>query len=92
MHNWFYDFELELKQPKDHNKDFFKDYLVDASTPDISLSWTDSEILAEQDNSSECTFPVSYLETLAVLRKIAETLPHHNRLLIQYELLLPHKL
>lgn len=26
MHNWFYDFELELKQPKDHNKDFFKDY------------------------------------------------------------------
>jgi hypothetical protein len=26
MHNWFYDFELELKEPKESNKDFFKDY------------------------------------------------------------------
>jgi len=26
MHNWFYDFELELKEPKESNKNFFKDY------------------------------------------------------------------
>lgn len=26
LHNWFYDFEIELKEPKDAQKDFFKDY------------------------------------------------------------------
>lgn len=26
LHNWFYDFELELKQPKDNSKNFFKEY------------------------------------------------------------------
>lgn len=24
--NWFYDFELELREPKDKERDFFKDY------------------------------------------------------------------
>lgn len=73
-------FQLECKYPE--LKDFFKDYLVETSVPDLSLSWTDEEILAEQDPTSDCAFPVTYLETLAVLRKIAETLPHYNRLLI----------
>lgn len=26
LHNWFYDFELELKEPKDKNRSYFKDY------------------------------------------------------------------
>jgi len=25
-HNWFYDFELELKEPKDNSRNYFKDY------------------------------------------------------------------
>ena len=26
LHNWFYDFELELKEPVEHKRIFFKDY------------------------------------------------------------------
>lgn len=26
MQNWFFDFEIELKEPIKHRKDFFKDY------------------------------------------------------------------
>lgn len=26
LHNWFFDFEIELKQPKDKDKNFFKEY------------------------------------------------------------------
>ena len=62
-------------------REFFSDYLFDTENPELQFSWTEQEILSEQ-NSLESDFPVSYLETLAALRKIAEAFPLHNRLLI----------
>lgn len=29
IYNWFYDFEVELKEPQDHGVNFFKDYSND---------------------------------------------------------------
>lgn len=74
---------LELNCINTELQNFFKSYLVpeDCRT-DICLSWTEEEILAEQEESSETGFSNAYLETLAALRKIAEALPMHNRLLI----------
>ena len=63
-------------------KDFFKDYLVCDQEPDFMLSWSREDILSEQDTLSEETFPEEYLETLTILRKIAEVFPAHNRFLI----------
>lgn len=63
-------------------KDFFKDYLVFDQTADLVLSWSRDDILAEQSTLSQENFPESYLETLTILRKIAEVFPEHNRLLL----------
>lgn len=72
--------ELDVIHPE--LKGFFKDYLVPYQAPDLVLSCTREDVLAEQDILSETSFPESYLETLAILRKIAEFFPGHNRLLI----------
>ena len=61
---------------------FFKDYLVDDQNSDISLTWTDSDILAEQDMTEETEYSLPYLETLTALRKIAEVFPLYNRFLM----------
>jgi hypothetical protein len=61
---------------------FFKDYLVEDTNPELRFSWTDEEILAEQELVPNENFPLSYLETLTALRKVSEIFPQHNRLLI----------
>ncbi len=63
-------------------KHFFKDYLVEDGTHDFNVSWSEEEILAEQEYSEEKNFPPTYLETLAALRKISEILPTQQRFLM----------
>ena len=63
-------------------KDFFKDYIVEDGEYDFSVSWTEEDILAEQEFSEEKNFPLAYLETLAALRKISEILPTRQRFLM----------
>ena len=72
--------QFEGKYPE--LKTFFKDYLVENTEPDYILTWTDEEILAEQELVPNENFPLSYLETLTALRKVSEIFPQHNRLLI----------
>ena len=63
-------------------RNFFKDYLVTDVTPDFSVSLNQEDISAEQEVTSENQFSPTYLETLALLRKLAEILPSHNRILM----------
>lgn len=72
--------ELNIIHPE--VKDFLTDYIVCDQEPDFSLSWTKDDILSEQDILSQEVFPEPYLETLAILRKIAEAFPSHSRLLL----------
>ena len=62
-----------------------EDYIVsDDVAADFSVSVTDEEILAEGDAGE---FPVSYLEYLAVYRKIAEEILNYRGLLLHGVLL-----
>ena len=73
---------IEINSVYDELKNFFKDYLVNDVTPDFSVSLSNEDILAEQEVTSENQFSPTYLETLALLRKLAEILPSHNRILM----------
>lgn len=73
---------IEINSVYPELKDFFKDYLVSNVTPDFSISLCEEEILSEQEMTSDNNFPLTYLETLATLRKLAEILPSHNRILM----------
>lgn len=63
-------------------KDFCKDYIVEDCKPDFSISWTQADIAQEDENCSEQKFSLTYLETLAALRKIANRLPEEQRMLL----------
>ena len=63
-------------------KIFLKDYLVTDVTPEFSITLTEKDILEEQEATTENQFSLTYLETLATLRKLAEIFPSHNRLLM----------
>ena len=73
---------IEINSVYDELKNFFKDYLVNDVTPDFSVSLSKEDILAEQEATCENQFSPAYLETLALLRKLAEILPSHNRILM----------
>lgn len=73
---------IEINSVHDELKNFFKDYLVNDVTPDFSVSLSKEDILAEQEATAENQFSPTYLETLALLRKLAEILPSHNRILM----------
>ena len=73
---------IEINSVYDELKNFFKDYLVTDVTPDFSVSLNQEDISAEQEVTSENQFSPTYLETLALLRKLAEILPSHNRILM----------
>lgn len=62
-------------------KRFFKDYLDDGE-PDLVVSLTQDDILGELSRTEEQGFSMIYLETLAILRKLAEVLPSHRRFLM----------
>mgnify|MGYP003297705073 FL=1 len=73
---------IEINSVYDELRNFFKDYLVTDVTPDFSVSLSNDDILAEQEATSENQFSPTYLETLALLRKLAEILPSHSRILM----------
>ena len=73
---------IEINSVYDELRNFFKDYLVTNVTPDFSVSLSKEDILAEQEATSENQFSPTYLETLALLRKLAEILPSHSRILM----------
>lgn len=73
---------IEINSVYDELRNFFKDYLVTDVTPDFSVSLSKEDILAEQEATSENQFSPTYLETLALLRKLAEILPSHSRILM----------
>lgn len=63
-------------------RNFFKDYIIEDDSYDFAVSWTEEDVLKEQEFSEDNTFSLPYLETLAALRKIAEVLPRQNRILM----------
>lgn len=73
---------IEINSVYPELKFFLKDYLVSDVTPDFTISLTKEDIEMEQETSSENGFSLTYLETLATLRKLAEILPSHNRILM----------
>ncbi len=72
---------IAIDSQYDFVKEYCKDYCVSDTKADISISVTEQEILAEQSLDENQVFPLDYLETLAVLRKISEHLAQRNRIL-----------
>ena len=72
---------IEIQTDSSELADFFKDYIVQEGPAEVTISCTKEEVLSERD-TLECDFPYSYLETLAILRKVSEFLPAKRRLLI----------
>lgn len=67
-----------IKNKYDYIFDMCKDYIVNYENYDFCVEAEDEEILAEQTEN----FPSSYLESLAIYRKIAEKLPCYNGILM----------
>ena len=61
---------------------FCKDYLTEDLTADFEIELTEQDILYEKEYATEQTFSAPYLETLALLRRISDILPAHNRFLM----------
>ena len=61
---------------------FCKDYLVETATPDLTICLTREDILFEEEQSSEQNCSPSYLESLALLRKISDIFPSYGRFLM----------
>ena len=59
---------------------FFKDYIAENVSPDLFISWTEDD-LAKEHKNTDTNFSQHYIETLVILRKIAEILPQHQRFL-----------
>ena len=73
---------IEVNSVYPELKMFFKEYLVDGVTPDFSISLSEDDILEERESTSDNQFSLTYLETLASLRKLAEIFPSHKRILM----------
>lgn len=76
------DLNIEIHSIYPELRHFFKNYIVENETADLSLSWTVEEVAAEKDHALHENYPMEYLETLAALRKISEILPLRKRLLV----------
>lgn len=61
---------------------FCKDYLIEDCTPDFVIQLTEQDIAYEKNHTTEQAFTASYLETLALLRKISNILPGQKRFLM----------
>lgn len=73
-------FQVEHIYPE--TREFCKDYLTDISCPDFCIQITENDISSEQQSSLEQSFSPAYLETLSLLRKIADILPNYQRFLM----------
>lgn len=71
---------IKILSNSEYLRVFLQDYLVDCDTPDFEVSWTEEEVQNEHSNTTE-PFSFDYLESLVVLRKIAEYLPHKDAFL-----------
>ncbi|MBQ9986409.1 MAG: hypothetical protein IJP38_08900 [Oscillospiraceae bacterium] len=74
------DIAIGIENKYDYIKILCRDYITD-SEPQFSVSVTDEEI-ARENSEQPGDFPVAYLETLAVYRKIAEKLSEYNGFLM----------
>lgn len=76
------DKNIEINSVHDELKNFLRDYVVTDVTPDFSLTLSEEDIRVEKEMATNENFSATYLETLATLRKLAEILPFHNRILM----------
>ena len=63
-------------------REFCKDYIVADCTPDFYIQIEQQDINYENQSGNEQSFSESYLEILALLRKISDILPNQQRFLI----------
>lgn len=61
---------------------FCQDYLIENCTPEFSIRLTQADIDFEDKQTIDQTFSSAYMETLALLRKISDIFPNHQRFLI----------
>ena len=73
---------IEINSVYPESKIFLKDYLILDDSPDFSITVSEQDVRAEQELSEDKNFSLAYLETLALLRKLAEVLPSHKRILM----------
>ena len=76
------DIAIEITHIHSELQDFLKDYMIPDDTCELFINCTEDDIQKERDFSEEEGFSSPYLETLAVLRKIAEIFPSHERILM----------
>ncbi|MBQ3053810.1 MAG: hypothetical protein IJC89_02765 [Clostridia bacterium] len=74
------DLKIKIENKYEYISDMCKDYLTDGGNENFSLSVTQEEILREQ--AGQEGFPLGYLESLAIYRKIAEMLPAYGGFLM----------
>lgn len=65
----------------DRLQEYCKDYCIPECEPDFCVKMELEEIVAEGVDNDELNFENEYLETVALLRKIAERFPLYNRVL-----------
>ena len=73
---------IQIKSIYSESKEFCRDYLVENEFPDFSIAITQDDLLLEEQQSLEQGYSLSYLETLALLRKISDVFPTYNRFLM----------
>ena len=72
---------IEIESLYDHLQEYCKDYCIPECEPDISIKMEMEDIEAERNGEEGIRFTNEYLETIALLRKIAEVFPMYNRVL-----------
>ena len=63
-------------------EEFCKEYIVTDCVPELHIQLTQEDIDYENEITTENSYPESYLETLALLRKISDIFPNHRRFLM----------
>lgn len=72
------DLVVKINNKYEYVTELCKDYLIEEAVPDIVVDITDDDVLKEQTGK----FPLGYLESLAVYRKIAESMPNYGGVLM----------
>lgn len=72
---------IGIESVYEHLQEYCKDYCIPECNPDISIKVEKKDIEVERNNEDGLTFSEEYLETIALLRKIAEVFPMYNRVL-----------
>lgn len=72
---------IDIRGQYDYLKECCRDYLTEEAA-ELEIEITEQDILAECADKEAEKFGFPYLETLAVLRKIADLMPEYNRFLM----------